>query len=189
MLTPFNPWPFLCREEFEQTVTVEQTEGGHKLTVTCEAAVNRPQTEIHIVTDMAVETHETGLYLCPRAGVNRLLIGVGAPVTETAEQSLQRTREQNHRTWEDLGWLELPEEQHRVWVRSMAYMLSSYDADCGYIQPVNGMGINGFPYNFVPDIANLAPSLSMLGRGDIVRRWVEKFAGEIDELRRWLESQ
>jgi hypothetical protein len=74
---------------------------------------------------------------------------------------------------------------HAVWVRSTAYLLTSFDADCKYIQPSNSMGINAFPYNFVPDIGNIAPALLMLGRKDIVLHWVEKFAGEIEEMRRY----
>ncbi len=187
VLTPFNPWAFMCREKYDQSVTVGKTDSGWKLTVSCGATVNRIKTEIYILSDMDTEETGTGLLFRVKSGSNRLFVSVGEPVTkDAAEQSLVRTKERNHAAWEKTGWLEYPDERmQKVWVRSMAYLLSSYDADCAYIQPVNCMGINGFPYNFVPDIANIAPSLLMLGRGDIVRHRVEKFAGEMDELRRY----
>ena len=187
VLTPFNPWPFMCAEDYEQSVSAEKTENGWKLTVACEGTVNHVQTEIYISSDMEMEANENAFCFRPGSGPNKLLISVGEPVAyDEAEESLRRTKEQNHRMWEEVGWLDYPDEQmHKTWVRSMAYLLSSYDADCEYIQPVNCMGINGFPYNFVPDIGNIAPSLTMLGRWDIVRHWVEKFAGEMEQMRRY----
>lgn len=185
--TSFNPWTFLCRKEYSQSVTVEKNGSGWKLTVFCGDSVNKSKITLYILTDMIVEPTETGLRLRMNSGLNKLLLSVSEPpAEETAEESLSRTKEQTHRTWESIGWIDHSDPQvQQVWVRSMAYLLSSYDADCEYIQPANSMGINGFPYNFVPDIANIAPSLLMLGRGDIVRHWVEKYAGEIEEMRRY----
>lgn len=196
VLTHFNPWPFMCRQEYVQTVTAEKTADGWKLTVFCADTVNKISTDIHIRTDMAAEVTETGLRFRLNSGTNTLLISINEPVADdTAEESLHRTKERNHAMWEEIGWLDYADEQiHAVWVRSMAYLLTSYDADCDCIQPSNCMGINGFPYNFVPDIGNIAPALLMLGRGDIVRHWVEKFAGDTEDMRRytrrlWPESE
>lgn len=187
VLTPFNPWEFLCQEEYTQSVTIENTGDQWKLTVSCVDTVNQKKTEVYIFTNMPVEEKETGLWFSLRGGLNKLFISVGDPVEcDTADESLSRTKDKNHSMWEQIGWLDYAEEQmHTVWVRSMAYLLSSYDADCEYVQPAHCMGINGFPYNFVPDIANIAPALSMLGRGDISRHWVERFADTIEDMRRY----
>lgn len=187
IFTPFNPCAFMCQEKYMQSVVIEKANDEWKLTVSCEDTVNHVKSEIYISTNMMVEKNETGLWFYVKGGSNKLLISVGEPVAYcTVEESILHTKDQNHRMWEQIGWLDYPQEQmHKVWVRSMAYLMSSYDADCEYIQPANSMGINGFHYNFVPDIGNIAPALSMLGRWDIVRHWVEKLAGNIEDMRRY----
>ena len=183
--TPFNPWGFTSDGEYTQDVSVGEEDGEWRITVSCADTLNQVRTQIHIRTDMAVERHGTGLWFRLHGGANSLLISVGEPVArDTTQDSLQRTMAQNHRQWKEIGWLEYPQDQmQRVWVRSMAYLLSSYDAKSEYVQPANGLGINGFPFNFVPDMANIAPALMMLGRWDIAAHWVEKFASEIEDMR------
>ena len=187
VLTRFNPWGFMCVKEYDQTVCIRQAGGEWIVTAFCEDTVNQAKTEIHIATDMAVEQYETGLWFRLHGGSNSLLISIGEPIgCEQAEHSLLRTKEDNHRLWENIGWLDYGQEQmHAVWVRSMAYLLSAYDAESEYIQPVSCMGINGFPYNFIPDISNIAPSLLMLGKWDIVAHWVEKMAGQIEDMKKY----
>lgn len=183
--TSIIPWRFLFQSEYTQRVNVQKENAGYKITVSCEKTISRNRTEMYIFSSMSAEEKEDGLIFRPEKGKNVLMISVDEPINgDTWEQSLMRTREKNHAVWDSIGWLNYEsDEMHAMWVRSMAYLLTAYDADSTCIQPANCMGINGFPYNFVPDIANLAPSLMMLGRSDITRHWVEKFFGEIGDMR------
>lgn len=189
-ITKFNPWSFMCRKEYDQTVTVEKTDNEWKLTICCIETVNRATAEIYISSNMDIEADESNIIFHVKKGHNSIIISVGEPVkNESADSSLKRTTEKNNEMWQQVGWMDYSdnEEIQKVWVRSMAYLLTSYDADCEYIQPSNCMGINGFPYNFVPDIGNVAPSLMKLGCWDIVAHWVEKFARDIDEMRQYAQ--
>ena len=186
-ITPFNPWGFMCGREYEQNVSVQRTGDGWRMTVSCAETVNRATADIYVTTDMDAEAFGAGLWLRPRRGRNRLLISIGEPVgNDVAEDSLERTKARNHDMWESISWIEYSHEEiQKVLLRSTAYLLTSYDPDCEYMQPSNCMGINGFPFNFVPDIGNIAPALMMLGRWDIAAHWVEKFAGEIEDMQRY----
>lgn len=187
ILTPFNPWEFICQNEYQQSFDVEGSDKEWKITVSCEDTLNHAKTEIYIFSNMTVEKNGTGLSFRIKEGSNKLLLSIDEPIVhETVEESLRRTKAQNHSMWEKIGWLDYSQDQmHKVWVRSMAYLLTSYDSDSNYIQPANSMGINGFPYNFVPDIGNIAPALTMLGRWDIVGHWVEKLSGQIEDMRKY----
>ena len=185
--TLIDPCWFVCGEKYSQTVKAERIGDQWRLTVSCDAAINGCSTALYISTDMDVETAENGLVIQPKPGKNKLLISVNAPVRTTDPlTALERTRQWWHDAWESIGWIEYKDEQiHKVLVRGIAYLLSSFDADGNTIQPVNSMGIDGFAYSFVPDIEFIALVLLMLGRQDIVKHWVELFAGEIDGLRRY----
>lgn len=120
-------------------------------------------------------------------GSNQLFISYGEPVyKEETELSLDRTRDKWHKIWEDGGWFDFPDDTvQKLWVRSLAYLLSSYDDDYGVIQPTNGLTGNMFPFHFVQDMEYMAPALMMTGHVDIVKRWVEKFAGEIPSMQKY----
>lgn len=53
------------------------------------------------------------------------------------------------------------------------------------MQPVSGLTGNMFPFHFIQDMAYIAPALMMTGHTDIVREWIEKFAGELENMRRY----
>ena len=186
-LSPFtliDPCPFVCGKQFNQSVNTEKTDSGWKLTITCNEASNKCSTSLYISTNMEAERSENELVFCLKEGENALLISVGSPVSgESAEESLERTKERWHEMWQDISFIEYSDgELQRTFIRGMAYLLSSYDADCEMIQPANSMGIGGFAYNFVPDIENAAPALLMMGRKDIVMHWTAYFAEEIEGL-------
>lgn len=176
---------FVCGEKYTQSVTVEKIGEEWRLIITCDGTSNNNSTALYISTNMETDISDTGLVFNVKPGQNSLLMSVNTPVSgENPKVSLKRTTEWWHKTWQEIGWIEYPDEQmQKIFIRGMAYLMSSYDTDCEMIQPANSMGIGGFKYNFVPDIENVAPVLLMMGRLDIVKHWVEYFAKEIDELR------
>lgn len=179
------PFAYVCTDERNQSVQFRAYGGGWKMSVVCEDTVNDSRTDVYIRSSMEVQVCRTGLSFTAKPGRNYLYVSIGTPVPGvSAEDSLERTKKAWHRAWESIGWLDYQDDEvQKVWVRSMAYLMSSYDADCEYIQPANSMGLNGFPYNFVPDMENAAPAMQLLGRNDIVMHWVEILAGEIEGMR------
>ena len=184
-LERFFPFSFIFEDERSQIVKIEESEGGWKMTISCECTVNDSTAVVYVRSDMETEVCGTELSLAAKPGRNYLMVSVGTPVPEvSAGDSLKRTIEGWHEAWENVGWLDYEDDEiQKVWVRSMAYLMSSYDSECEYIQPANSMGINGFPYNFVPDMENAAPALQMLGRNDVIMHWVEILAKDIECMR------
>ena len=185
--TLIDPCWFVCGKKFAQSWTAEKLDDGWRMVITCEETTNNSATIIYISTNMNTEIGSEGLIFNLQKGKNYLLMSVGTPIhIELPEVSLQRTREWWHKAWQDIGWIEYSDRQmQNIFTRGIAYLLSSYDAISGTIQPANCMGIGGYAYNFVPDIENIAPVLLMMGRQDIVKHWVENFAGEIEGLYRY----
>ena len=185
-LTPISPY-WVCGGSYAQHTVVERVGEEWRIAITCEGTENDNTVSLYIATNMEAEITEHGLIFQPSLGRNYLMLSVDAPIGgDTPEASLERTKAWWHKTWQEIGWIEYPDDRmQKVLVRGLAYLLSSYDADCPMIQPSNSMGIGGFPYNFVPDMQYIAPALMMMGRLDIVKHWVELFAAEIEEMRRY----
>lgn len=182
-----DPSPYVCGKNFTQSHITDRFGDEWRIVITCDENCNDNRTTIYISTNMETEISDSGLIFHGKPGRNTLLMSVGAPIYgEKPEDSILRTKEWWHKTWQETGWVEYPnDEMQKILVRGMAYLLSSYDADCGMIQPSNSMGIGGFAYNFVPDMQYIAPALMMMGHADIVRHWVEYFAEEIEDLYRY----
>lgn len=184
-VTEFIPYAFLYKKRTRQSVKVTKVGEGWKLTICCGDTVNRRSSEVYLYTNADVEPGQDGVRIVAKAGKTDLLISYGSPVREmNAEESLKRTNHAWNWLWERTGWFSFPDDRaQQMWVRSMAYLLSSYtDSECG-IQPTSGLSGNMFPFHFVQDMGYIAPALMMMGHVDIVRFWLEKFAGEIPEMR------
>lgn len=186
-VTDFIPYPFLYKRPETQRMETAAAEDQYRLTIRCEATSNKRFSDVFIRSTAPVECGEDGLRIRLQNGVNDLFLSFGAPVEAvSAEQSLVRTGTHWHHVWENTGWFDFPDDDaQQLWVRSMAYLLYTYDDDCGYIQPDNGFTGNMFPFHFVQDLEYIAPALMMTGHTDIVKRWVEKFAAQIEDMQRY----
>lgn len=195
-LTDFQAYPFVFRDQVMQPTVVKRVGDSYEVSIRCPQTLNGLQTKLYVSTSAQVKVVSGGLRITLKKGQNDLFISYGKPTTKTdRQQSLQRTINRWHELWAQGGWIDFPDEHaQQTWVRSMAYLLSSYDdTSLGMIQPTNGLSGNPFPFHFVQDMEYIAPALMMLGRNDIVMAWVEKFAGEIDDMKRyakhlWLET-
>lgn len=187
VVTEFVPYAFLYQTLTKQSVEIEQREENWCVRIGCEETVNSRATEVWFASSAPVEACEDGLRILAGKGKNRIFISVGEPVNrEDAALSLERTKKSWNAVWDNSGWFDFPEETaQKTWIRSLAYLISSYDDDCGMIQPTNGLTGNMFPFHFVQDMEYVSPALMMTGHGDIVKRWVEKFAGQIEEMRQY----
>lgn len=189
-VTDFIPYAFLYRKLTHQNVTVEQTEDNWCVTIACEDTVNQRSSSVYFYSTAPVECCEDGLKFMVSEGKNEIYISYGEPVKQSdIAISLERTVEKWHQNWEKAAWLDFPEvTAQKTWIRSMAYLISSYDDASDIIQPTNGLTGNMFPFHFVQDMEYQAPALMMMGYTDIVKRWIEKFAGAIEDMKQYAKS-
>lgn len=189
-ITEFVPYPFLYRELTHQDIEVEQVGENWRVAITCKKTVNDSKALVYFFSSAPVESCTDGLRFRLSEGRNHLFISYGMPIAKDEIQlSLERTKEKWHQIWEKSGWFDFPDEEtQKLWIRSLAYLISSYDDDFGIIQPTNGLTGNMFPFHFVQDMEYMAPALMMAGHVDIVKRWVEKFAREIPSMQKYAQS-
>ncbi len=189
-VTKFIPYAFLYRKQTGQTVEVKHTGDCWCIRIACEDTVNKRCTSIYVYSTASVEVCPDGLRILAGKGNNQIFISVGTSVVkEDTVSSLERTKDYWHHIWETCGWFDFPEDTtQKMWIRSWAYLMSSYDDDLGMIQPTNGLTGNMFPFHFVQDMEYMSPALMMMGRADIVKRWVEKFAEEIGDMQQYVKS-
>lgn len=186
----FVPYPFLYKELTYQEIEVEQMDDNWRITITCSETVNDSKASLYFYSSAPVEACADSLCFRLSEGQNLLFMSYGAPISiEETSVSLDRTKEKWHEIWEKSGWFDFPEENaQKFWVRSLAYLIFSYDDDFGMIQPTNGLTGNMFPFHFVQDMEYIAPALMMTGHVDIVKRWVEKLAGEIPAMQKYVKT-
>ncbi len=184
-VTDFVPYPFLYKKKTEQSVSVRQTEIGWEMTVTCPDSINSRMSTVFLKTNAAVEMCGDGLRILAGTGRTEIYLSCGGPVRcIDAYASGERSASVWHTLWGTSGKISFPDRHIQItYVRSLAYLLSSYINMGSAFQPVSGLTGNMFPFHFVQDMAYIAPALMMTGHIDIVRRWVEKFAGELEAMR------
>ncbi len=187
-LTDFLAYSFVFRKPVRQSISAERVGDNYLLTIACEETLNRCRSQIYFYSTAPVELCEDGLRFLVSKGKNEIFVSYGEPVRQKDRvSSLQRTKKHWHETWRKSGWMDFPEENaQKMWVRSMAYLLSSYDDfEAGIIQPTNGLTGNVFPFHFVQDLGYISPALMMTGHNGIVMCWMEKFAGEIEAMKKY----
>lgn len=183
---PSIPPDWAPGKDNRQSVEIERSNDEIQVVITCSDLTNNCSTKLYISTNMDTEISDAGLIFHVIPGKNTLLMSVNSAVScSCPEDSLEHTKEWWHNTWGELSWIDYSNEHmNTILIRGLAYLLSSYDVECELIQP-NCMGVGGFPFNFVPDLQYAAPALMMMGKLDIVKHWVEYFAKNIDDMRRY----
>lgn len=189
-VTEFIPYEFLYCKQTRQQVEVEKATHYYKITITCDVAENHRGSSLYLYSNTKTEICADGLRFIASEGRNEILISYGEPVHNVdIPLSLERTKEKWHEKWKESAWFDFPEENaQKTTIRSIAYLISSYDSKLPMIQPTNGLTGNMFPFHFVQDMEYMAPALMMTGHVDIVKHWVEKFASEIEDMRNYARS-
>ena len=115
-----------------------------------------------------------------------MLVAASDRISRVGRKSLQQTTEWWHATWNDGGWLDLPDETaQKVWIRSMAYVLYSHNDDGIGCSPPTGLAGNGWPFPFPFDSGCRHPLLLSTGRIDAARKWVEFWASRREGLQKY----
>lgn len=178
----FQVYPFVFRDKVRQTLSASGEGCDWCLEISYPASLNGAAAKFYVYSTAPVVADGDKVRFLIGKGRNKLYVKYGTPVgREDRMNSLDRSIDGWHRKWAKSAWMDFPEdEMQKVYVRSLAYLLSSYDdTETGLIQPTNGLSGYPFPFHFVQDLEYIAPALMMTGHNDIVKSWVEKFAGEI----------
>lgn len=177
----FCPYDYAYKLPVEQTLEAHPEEDTWVLTVRCGGTAPEAVSRVVLQTDARVERCAAGLRLTPAPGRSRIALSYGAATpADLIDSSLQRTRAHWQRQWATLPQLDLPDDRHQqMWVRSLAYILSTFNDDGIGFAPTNGLTGNMFPFNFAQDLMYVHPLLLACGRADIPRAWVERFSALI----------
>ena len=125
-----------------------------------------------------------GLRISLKPGKNNIMVAVNSDVNVSADQSLYQTKAWWHKTWENSGWLDLPDETaQKVWVRSLAYTLYSHNDDGFGCSPPTGLAGNGWPFPFPFDSSCRHLLLLMTGQTNTARKWIEFWHSRFDGLK------
>jgi hypothetical protein len=171
-------------QQLEQTFTAALTGGIWQATVRCLEA----RSDIQIRSTAPVTQVDEGARIELKPGRTDLLIVVNDDEDVRGEKSLEDTRRWWHSTWEDSGWMDISDDTvQQVWIRSLAYIFSTYNDDgLGDPAPMGFAG-NDWPFPFPFDNSCQHPILLAMGRLDIARKWVEYWHSQLDGLRHYTQ--
>ena len=138
-------------------------------------------TALHVAADAQMEETEAGVKLRLSPGRTFVVVSANSEPEPPCDESLRRTREWWHAAWQTSGWVDLPrDDAQKVWVRSIAYILSSYNDDGTGMAPPMGLTGNGWPFPFPQDLSYVHPVLLATGRLDIARSWIEFWSARVE---------
>lgn len=171
-------------QQLEQTFTSSVSDGAWHAILECQDA----RTPVVVRSSAKLTTIDEGVSLHLAAGRNELLLTVGESSDVSGEESLRDTLQWWHSTWANSGWLDLPDDDaQQVWVRSLAYIFSTYNDDgLGEATPMGFAG-NNWPFPFPFDNSCQHPILIATGKVDIARKWVEYWHSHIDGLKHYTQ--
>lgn len=167
-----------------QTSTASFDSGVWKINLSC---LNISST-LFVKTDTETKLNENRLHINLHEGVNTILVSVNKKTKVSPEESLSRTENWWHTKWENSTCLLLPDSNaQKIWVRSMAYLLYSYNDDkLGNAPPMGLTGI-GWPFPFPEDLSFIHAAMLYTGNMDIAKSWIEFWAERISGIKAYTQ--
>lgn len=157
-------------QELLQTSSASLDSGIWKIDLACLSA----RSTLFIKTNAETKLDGNQLQISLHEGENTILVSVNRKSGVSGEESLSRTSGWWHSKWNNSACLALPDDQaQKMWVRSMAYLLSSYNNDKLGIAPPMGFTGNCWPFPFPEDLSLINPVMLTTGNLDIAKSWVE----------------
>ena len=143
-------------------------------------------TTLRLKSNARMERVNQGVKLHLQPGRNIFLVAVNSEVTFSGGESLKNTKAAWHTTWENTGWMDLPDEAaQKIWVRSVAYTLYSHNDDGFGCSPPTGLSGNGWPFPFPFDSGCRHLLLLMTGQTETARKWIEYWYSRFDGLKEY----
>ncbi|HNW54845.1 MAG TPA: hypothetical protein PKN21_11280, partial [Bacteroidales bacterium] len=161
-------------QDLLQKATTSFDPDSWKIQLSCLTA----SSALFVKTNAEVKQNGSNLRLQLHRGENTILISVNKKPQVTGKQSLDQTAGWWHNKWNTSACLDLPEEKaQQTWVRSVAYMLYSYNDDPFGAAPPNGLTGICWPFPFPQDLSYISALLLASGNYNVSKAWVE-FWGE-----------
>ena len=166
-------------QEVTQEVTITAGEGCWKM----ELGIKGRKDICYVYSDAPGLVEDNCLRL-NISGDKYVRIVYASPVGTDVKESLAQTKDWWHRTWQESGFLELPEKDAQLmWVRSMYLQLSTYAAQKKGLLPPSGFAANCWPFAYSQDLSYIAPVLLATGHGDVVKAWAEYYAERVEGMK------
>lgn len=180
MFSPLHNLNLHYSQNLKQEVEMTQTGAVWKISLTCLGKT----TTMYMRTNAEVQNNGQALVLTLNKGDNFITVSVGDDSKVSAKQSLKQTQQWWHNSWENSGFIMFPDDKaQKMWVRSMAMFLSSYDDAKKGLGPPMGYSGNWWPFYYPQDVSYVHPMLLMTGNVNIAKSWIEMWAERIDGLR------
>lgn len=185
----FVPYAYGRKAPARHSVKVSRAGDQWRLEISCAETDPVLRASLYVKTDASVTAVPEGLRIVPREGTSAILLSYGKPVSDDAPASHERTRRWWRNTWQQSAMFAFPNEaMQTMWVRSMAYILSTFNDDGIGFAPTNGFTGNLFPFNFAQDMLYVHPALLATGHVGIARSWMERFHAMIPEMRAYAKK-
>lgn len=180
VIDPYRELQVHYGQELSQSATISEEEGMWKVELAC----MNTRTTFFVRTNADTKKIGNALHVKLHEGENTILISVNHSVKEVPEQSLTRSKDWWHSRWNNSACMALPDAHAQaMWVRSMAYLISSYSDDKLGIAPPMGYTGNGWPFSFPQDLSFIHPVFLYSGDLNIARSWVEYWAERIQGMK------
>jgi len=173
IICPFEKLYVHYNQEMKQNAEIISEPGLWKIELTCLNA----KSDMYVKTNADIKADGNRLKIKLHEGENTILLSVNNPSAASAEESLARNISWWNAKWENMGCLDLPDNDvQKVWIRTVAYILYSHNDDkLGGATPM-GLSGNGWPFCFPQELSFLHPVLQATGNLDIIKSWIEYWA-------------
>jgi len=169
-------------QEVNQSVSINKKDKSWEITIECLGK----KSLLYLHTNAIVTAKNDVLTLVLKEGDNCISLSYGTPSVTSAQASLKQTKDWWHRKWNNSGCLKLTEDKaQKMWVRSMAMFLSSYDDAGKGLAPPMGYTGNWWPFYYPQDVSYVHPVLLSTGNLNIAKSWIEHWSERVDGLRKY----
>lgn len=167
-------------QQIEQKTTIIRHQNSIEIQLDCMGK----KSSVFLSTTGDVRIKNNQLILTLHSGKNAIQLSYNKPVDVSWEMSKNRTAQWWQRTWAKSTNLMLPDKQaQRLWVSSMALILSTYSEDKKGFSPPMGFTGNGWPFAFPQDLSFIHTVLLKSGNLPIAKSWIEHFADNIEGMK------
>ncbi|MDP4274950.1 MAG: hypothetical protein Q8907_11790 [Bacteroidota bacterium] len=182
ILEPFEKMKLHYDQDIIQVAKISTSTDLSKIELTCQGT----KTVAYIKTNSGLQVQGSKLCLKLHPGENKILISVNHLVGSDSDKSLKQTIAWWQSKWKHTGIIVLPDpDAQKMWVRSMALFLSTYNGNKFGISPPMGFTGNGWPFPFPQDVSYIHPVLLATGNFDIAKSWIEYWAEKLSGMKEY----
>ncbi len=161
------------KQELYQATKISGNDDEWKIEVSC----NEAKLVYYIKTNAEVTNQGSSLGFKLHSGENNILLSLHKPASPTPEKSLAQSYDWWLKKWQDMGMIIVPDTNaQKVWVRSMAMFLYSFNDEKLGLPPPMGFSSNHWPFGFPQDVSYVHPVFLATGNLNIAKSMIEYFA-------------